>query len=148
MRILLLLTILFALSGSAAAQSFLFDPQEDHIAANVPTREHFASYLERDLLAHFRSEFSPEVKSVTWELLREGATQSGVAYPKFYLWVRVTSKGGPLVEGAVRVAAVDRKGFDVTHFIPSKDVLADPQAVSSTFPSALIPAIKSRAGRR
>jgi len=50
-------------------------------------------------------------------MLRDGPTQSGVSYPKFYLWVRVA--GGKSVDdrGAVRVVAVKRKRFDVTDFM-------------------------------
>ena len=145
MQILPPLVLCFALAGSAVAQSFPLDLQEDHIAANVPSQEAFPSYLERDLLAYFRSEVSPEVASVTYVMLREGATQSGVAYPKFYLWVQAAGKSGALAEGAVRVMAIDRKGFEVTHFISSADVLADPTAVSSSFPAALVPVIMARA---
>jgi hypothetical protein len=148
MKFLPLLILGFALCGSAVAQSLPLDLQEDHIAANVPSQEVFATYLERDLLAYFRSEVSPEVMSVTSVMLRDGATQSGVAYPKFYLWVQAAGKSGTLAEGAVRLAAIDRKGFEVTHFISSADILADPTRVSSVFPEALAPSIATRAAHK
>jgi hypothetical protein len=140
-----LLTLLLALSSAAAAQSLPRNSQGDQISANVPSQAVFAEYLERDLLAYFQTKVSPDVISVTSEMLREGPTQSGVAYPKFYLWVRVIGKRGALAEGAVRVAAVDGKRFEVTDFISAANILADPKSLASTFPAALGPAINARA---
>ena len=140
-----LLALLIVLSSSVAAQSLPANSLGDQISANVPNQAVFADYLERDLFAYFQSKVSPDVISVTSEMLREEATQSGVAYPKYYLWVRVNGKGGELTEGAVRVAAVDGKRFEVTDFISAANILANPKSLSSTFPAALVPAIKAKA---
>ena len=148
MRTLSLLIFSIALSGSAAAQPYLPNLQESHIAANVPGEQDFARFLDRDLLAYFRSEVSPDIVAVTWTLLREEPTQSGVSYPKFYLWVRADSQTSAAVEGAVRVAAVNRESFHVTHYIPSADISSDPGLLSSIFPAALVPAIAARAEAR
>ena len=81
-----------------------------------------------------------------YELLRDGPTQSGVAYPKFYLWLRATNAEKTVIEGAVRVAAVDKKRFDVTDFVPRADIVSRPDALDRIFPQAVIEKILTKAG--
>lgn len=70
-----------------------------------------------------------------YELLRNGPTQSGVAYPKFYLWLRATNTEKTVIEGAVRVAAIEKKRFDVTNFIPRTYIVSHPEAVAGRSPN-------------
>jgi hypothetical protein len=148
MRIFRPLIVLFLLCGSASAQPPLADLHNEHIAANVPAADHFAPLLTRDLLAYFREEVSPGTQSVSWSLLREGPTQSGLAYPKFYLWVVAKDASGGTTAGAARVAAIHRTGFKVTHFLPAAELVEDPGAAGSVFPAPLVPAVLARAGVR
>jgi len=69
-----------------------------HVDANVPSPENFTRFLDRDLAAYFSNQGS-EVANVEHEMLRDGATQSGTAYPKFYVWARAIDKSGGLREG-------------------------------------------------
>jgi hypothetical protein len=114
--------------------------QESHIDANVPAASEFDQYLQRDLKSYFSG------ANVTVDLLRRGPTQSGVAYPKFYAWVRAVAPGAPPVEGAVRLEAVDRQKFIVTDFLSMHEIRSNPSQVDSIFPAALCAAIKHRAG--
>jgi len=114
--------------------------QESHVDANVPAASEFDQYLQRDLKSYFSG------ANVTVELLRRGPTQSGVAYPKFYAWVRAVAPGAPPVEGAVRLEAVDRQKFIVTHFLSVPEIRANPGQVDTIFPAALCEGIKHRAG--
>ena len=145
MKIYLALTLWFAVVGNVPAQSMPEALQNNHIEANVPPEDVFFAYLERDVLAYLQAEIAPSIATVKTTLLREAPTQSGLAYPKFYLWVVATSKDGTVIEGAARVAAVDRIGFEITTFLSSKEINAEPQAVASTFPALLVPDIESRA---
>src|SRR5262249_3284982 len=86
-----------------------------HIAANVPDTANFKAFLIRDLNSYFSSSLQKPVK-VEYELLRNGPTQTGIAYPKYYAWVRIYEGSTMLEEGAVRLAAMNRTAFDVTHF--------------------------------
>ena len=133
------------ISGAAWAQS-LADVQQSHIEANVPPSEDFDGLLQRDLLAYFRSSGAPTATRVEYQLLRSGPTQSGVAFPKYYLWARVSSGPTLLVEGAVRVAAMERKRFEVKNFMSKDAVRAAPSDVGTIFPAALAPAVLSLAG--
>src|SRR5437016_282957 len=100
-----------ALASIAALLLLACNPiQESHIDANVPDASAFDQYLQRDLKSYFSG------ANVTVDLLRRGPTQSGVAYPKFYAWVRAVAPSAAPVEGAVRVEAVDRQKFIVTDF--------------------------------
>src|SRR6266550_2261815 len=63
---------------------------ESHIAANVPSTNDFRPFLIRDLTAYLKPTHGDKL-TVDYELLRDGPTQSGVAYPKFYLWLRATN---------------------------------------------------------
>ncbi len=59
-----------------------------HVEANVPPQKEFDEILARDLQAYFQDLKGKQV-GVQYEFLRRGPTQVGVAYPKFYLWVKI-----------------------------------------------------------
>ena len=115
-----------------------------HIDGNVPDERDFEHFLERDLTAYFASRGIVD-PSARFELLRPGPTQVGIAYPKYYLWVSISSGDSHATSGAVRVNAVDKKGFHVTDFLPAEDALSDPELISSIFPAPLVGAISARA---
>jgi hypothetical protein len=121
----------------------LEDIQRSHIEANVPPPGQFATLLQRDLEAYFNASKKKGVR-VEYELLRDGPTQSGVAYPKFYLWVRVLDDGTIIKQGAARVAAIARKKFDITSFVSEGSIRADPKALYSVFPSPVCERIKAQ----
>ena len=87
-RLSLLLTFAFLACVSCHAQ--IPGLAESHIAANVPSTNDFRPFLIRDLTAYLKPTHGDKLK-VDYELLRDGPTQSGVAYPKFYVWLRATS---------------------------------------------------------
>jgi hypothetical protein len=122
----------------------LRDVEGSHIAGNVPPPALFDRLLQRDLQTYFgrRGITKPVIRYV---LLREAPTQSGTAYPKYYLWVWVWSAAQPATSGAVRVAAVARRSFDVTDFVSREAVLSDVDRLPAVFPSALVDAIRRRA---
>ena len=118
--------------------------QESHISANVPPAAVFEEYLVRDLKAYFKQRTTNDFK-IEYELLRKEPTQSGIAYPKFYVWVRCSNTNSFLVEGIVRLAAVDKKRFEVATFIEKRDIIADPTRLGA-FPQALLSKIRAKAG--
>jgi hypothetical protein len=118
---------------------------ESHIAANVPSTNDFRPFLIRDLTAYLKPNHGDKL-TVDYELLRDGPTQSGVAYPKFYLWLRATNAEKTVIEGAVRVAAVDKKRFDVTDFVSRWEIVSHPDSLARIFPQALIEKIHTKAG--
>ena len=148
MKTLPLLIVLLLVAPGTLAQSVSPTLQQEHIEENVPAQDVFVSYLERDLLAYFKANVSANAISVKATLLRQEATQSGVAYPKFYVWVQALGPKGLIAEGAARVAAIDRQEFDVTHFISSADILASPDTLTSVFPATLASPIMARAAGR
>ena len=134
--------LLLAAPAEAAAPQ-VPDLQAASIAAHVPADADFDTFMVRDLGFFLRVRAEEEV---TFELLREGPTQSGVSYPKFYLWVRVLSaEGNHLRSGAVRLAAVDRLRFEVTDFIGREDILSGATDPASVFPAALVDRVRQRA---
>ncbi len=115
-----------------------------HIESNAPSTSDFDAILARDLAAWFaRRQGRPAV--ARFELLRRGPTQSGAAYPKYYVWVEVDTASASAVRGAVRVAAVERDRFEVLQFLSAEDIRERPDAMQSVFPAALIPEISRRA---
>src|SRR6266480_109794 len=82
---------------------------QSHIDANVPPDSIFDALLHRDLARYFEPSLGGSL-AIDVELLRRGHTQSGIAYPKFYVWVLVRRDQRPLKEGYAQVAAVDRTG--------------------------------------
>jgi hypothetical protein len=120
--------------------------QRSHIEANVPPAEEFDALLRRDLSAYF-STVPVSSLSVSYELLRDGPTQSGVAFPKYYMWVRVVGPPQPR-EGALSAAAIDRTHFEVYDFMSATDIRSTPEALRKVFPAMLVPLILSKAGVR
>src|SRR5262249_11046300 len=114
-----------------------------HVSANVPGRDHFDALMRRDLAGYFASPDSTPM-TLDYDLLRRGFTQTGIAYPKYYAWVRVRS-ADTTFQGAVRIAAVDQERFEVRQFMTSDEILADPERVRQTFPEALSQELVRRA---
>ena len=123
----------------------LVDLRQSHIEVNVPAPEQFRALLTRDLEAYFHTAGAQPVRA-DYQLLRDLPTQSGVAHPKFYAWVRILCAGAPCREGAVRVAAIDKTRFEILHFAATADIARNPDGLASIFPAALIPLIQAKAG--
>ena len=123
-----------------------FELPRSHTEANVPPPESFDGFLKRDLLAYFKASGTPGATIVTYKPLRNGPTQSGVSYPKYYLWVKVLTGSKLSQEGAVRVAAIERTHFDVTNFMSKTQIQSVPAQVGNVFPAALVPRVLSLAG--
>ena len=130
---LLIFIIAFVTPVVTSAQSVMDEIAQSHIKANVPEQADFYTFMERDLKAYFANK-KERVLRVTYELLRDGPTQTGVAYPKFYLWVTVADGEKIVDEGAVRVAAIEKKRFEVTHFLSVDDIKTNPQELYAIFP--------------
>lgn len=120
---------------------------ESHIQANVTPQSSFDSILKRDLLSYFiaKGVSAPKVEYV---LLRDGPTQTGIAFPKFYAWVRISSGNKLVDEGAARLSAMNRTQFEVTHFLPRNQIVAAPTDAGKIFPAPLVAAIVQKAGTR
>ena len=119
--------------------SFPLSAQNSHVDGNVPEQTHFHQYLERDLRAYFQAD------SLEYELLRNGPTQVGVSLPKYYLWVRAKDKTGKVTaEGACRVAAIEKKLFEVLQFLDKESISRNPEQVKTIFPAPLVPIILER----
>ena len=82
--------------------------------------------------------------AVRYTLLLKGPTQSGVAWPKFYVWVEVSAGGSTVQEGGVRVAAVDKTRFAVTDYVTVEDIRSDPQGIYKVFPEPVCRRIEER----
>lgn len=146
MKALYFTTVLaFMAPVPASAQSSLAGVQQSHIDANVPTAANFQIFVNRDLLSYFQAHGFAQATSVSFSLLRDGPTQSGVSYPKFYLWAEVFHGKHLLTGGAARVVAIAQSRFEVTDFLTSAVVRASPDQVSSVFPAPLLDAIVTRA---
>jgi len=141
-RTIALITLLATWSVPGYAQQ---DIQFSHIEANVPPESAFSPFLKRDLLAYFRGAGFGTAKSITYKLLRDAPTQSGVAYPKYYAWVQVFDGEKLLAQGAVRLAAIERTHFKVTDFISKAQLNANPGKADDVFPATLVSTVISMA---
>ena len=145
-RVLLIVCFLFC-AVSAKCQSGPLDAiAASHVEANVPAPADFDRFLRRDLGAYFGSKASHGLVNVEYELLRQGPTQSGVAYPKFYAWVQVRENGQLLHEGAVRLAAIERRRFEITNFLSADDIRRSPDAITRVFPAPVCDRLQEKVG--
>jgi hypothetical protein len=133
-RVLLSVLVLLLTAGCNPITS-------SHVDVNVPKPDDFNAFLERDVAAYF-SNRGIDVARVEHEMLREGPTQTGIAYPKFYVWVRAIDKAGSVEEGAARIAAMDQVRFEVTDYLSKEDILSNPAAIDSVFPQAVCEKIR------
>lgn len=104
-----------------------------HINSNVPAKPNFDRFLKRDLTAYFTRSTGRKV-AVDYAFLREGPTQTGVSYPKYYLWVKIRIGKNVIEEGAVRVAAIDQKQFEITHYLSKAAMKKNPEQINEIFP--------------
>ncbi len=117
--------------------------QMSHIASNAPDSEAaFRRLLLRDLKFYF---VEPEQKlSIDYELLRDGPSQSGVAYPKYYVWIHILDGATVVEEGAVKVSAIEGRYFEIRDYVSKADIQTQPEALSKVFPSAVVEKIRSK----
>jgi hypothetical protein len=113
---------------------------ESHIKGHVPSSQDFRRLLLRDLRAYLQPDYGDKL-TVKYELLRDVPTQSGVASPKFYLWLQATRGKKIVIAGVAKVAAIDKRQFEVLQFIASADIVANPQDLDRSFPAELVPKI-------
>lgn len=152
MNIILLVLFLSPLSTSATLSVAYGQEQEvvdsirkSHIDANVPDEKNFHNFLARDLQSYFKESLKKTVRA-EYELLRDAPTQTGIAYPKYYAWVKVFDGDNLVEEGAVRLVAIEKKRFEVTDYLSKADTERSPATVERIFPKALIEIIKMKAG--
>ena len=137
------LTLLIACIGAVQVSAHVH--QNNHITTNLPsTYEEFTEIVQRDLDSYF-SKAEKESVSTSYELLRKQPTQSGVAYPRFYAWVVISINNKIIKQGAIRLTAIDGTRVDVTDFIKSDDIVANPSSIESVFPKSLCDGIRQRA---
>lgn len=140
MKTLLALLLCCTVTGFAQSTS--------QIEAHVPAAEDFKTFLVRDASEYLSTKEGRKL-GAECELLRDSPTQAGVAYPKFYAWVRgVDADKKTIVEGVMRLAAINKKRFEVTDFISRPEIVSTPSRVEGIFPQLLIPMIKNKANAK
>jgi hypothetical protein len=105
---------------------------ESTIEGNIPEPQDFDRLLKSNLEAYFAQPTGKRV-TVTYELLRQGPSQAGTAYPKYYAWVDVLEGTKRIQSGVVRVAAIDKAYFEVTNYYTVGDIRRDPAHVQWVF---------------
>ncbi len=128
-------------SQSSTQKKTLISVQQSYIEGNVVDQPQFDSLMKRDLERYFSKTFGQV--SVKWEFLRKGPTQTGVAYPKYYLWIKIYYGDELLDEGAVRIAAIEKTGFDITDFVNIKDIRQKSKDIYMIFPKPVCEKILS-----
>lgn len=98
--------------------------------------------LKKAVQGHFREELGASAE-VRVSLLRQGATVTGVASPKYYVWaeVFVPPSTTPARRAALRLAMVDDQTCEVLGVLTQEEIISSPERVRATFPAALVPRI-------
>jgi hypothetical protein len=133
---LLFCASIFTVLSPCHAQNPLADIAQSHIVANVPPAEFFDTYMKRDLGSYLCK--GAEHCRIEYHLLRDGPTQTGIAYPKFYVWAKCFVDEHLQMEGAARLAAIDKDEFRITNFLSKNEIFESPQQVAAIFPSPLV----------
>jgi hypothetical protein len=127
----------------ASCQSIGDSIADSHIRANVPDENDFDAFLKRDLESYFKDLKKKDIV-VEYQLLRDRPTQSGTAFPKFYVWITVKENDTLLEDGAVRVAAMEKKRFGVYDYLTRAEIERDWDKVYQTFPRPVADKIKDK----
>jgi hypothetical protein len=99
------------------------------------------SIIRRDLTAYFTRRAGTATR-VSYEYLRNGPTVTGIAYPKFYVWVRADPLGGGSgVEGPARIALIDSSA-EVTHFFSHDSGTVAPPELDAVFPASVAASLR------
>lgn len=117
--------------------------RRSYVETNVPEKPFFNEFLSRDLEDSLSIYYGKEV-TVKYESLRDAPTQVGTAYPKYYLWITVYEKGQELEQGAVRVAAIEKDRFEITHYLTKEQIKENPELIYNIFPKAVGDEIKNK----
>ena len=141
-KLWIIFVILFAILGG---KYFLFSGgasiSQSHIEGNVPEENNFDKLLHRDIELYFTKLFKYKV-IIKYEFLREGPTQTGIAYPKYYLWVKIWNGKELIKEGAIRIAAVEKTHFDITNFVSKDEIINGSINIYEIFPKPVCEKIK------
>ena len=140
---MILLFLIMVVTTTSQAQQVLNPITESHIEGNVPNKSDFDSFMHRDLKAYFKSITGKPVQ-IKFEFLREGPTQTGIAYPKFYLWVKLIENENLINQGAVRVAAIEKKRFEITDYFSKTIIEQNPDTIYMVFPRPVCGRIKDK----
>ncbi|HTC76809.1 MAG TPA: hypothetical protein VK684_14600 [Edaphobacter sp.] len=140
---LLLCISIFMPERPCHAQDSMAEIARSHIDANVPSPEFFDAYMKRDLSSYLCK--GPGSCRIEYQLLRDGPTQTGISYPKFYVWAKCFNGDRLQTEGAARLAAIDKKEFQITNFLSRSQISDSPQQVGEIFPAPLVKNILQRA---
>lgn len=112
-------------AGSRSKRERALAEKKKHIEANVPVKNDFDAFLRRDLTKYFKEKTGKQFE-IDYELLREKPYQAGKkypsAYPKFYLWIELYENNKLVNKGAARVAAIEKKRFEVVTFADKKKI--------------------------
>ena len=77
-------------------------------------------------------------------MLDDRPSQSGIAYPKFYAWVKLSKSNVVVVEGVVRLAAVAKTRFEITDFFAWNELKKRPLSAVYNFPDPIEKAILAK----
>jgi len=136
---------LFVLSVLISPLSVIAQSISDaHIESNVPDDKDFKKFLARDIQKYFSIKLNKAIR-IEYELLRDSPTQSGIAYPKYYLWVKVFDDNTIIEESAVRIAAIGKVRFEVIEYVSKSEIIREPKKIETIFPAGLCDNIRSRA---
>lgn len=113
------------------------------ILSNVPESPDFGRLLIRDLGYYFGYQDGKHF-SISYEMLRDYPTQTGISYPKFYLWEKVIEDNHITNGGAVRVAAIEKQRFEITHYISDEDIEVNPERIFMIFPAPIWEKIRAK----
>ena len=139
----ILLLILLALSTSGCG--WILDQVRAYTDENVPSPGDFDRVLKRDLTAYVTDKNDKDI-SVTYELLRDRPSQSGVALPKFYIWIEKHAADGTVMEqAAARIAAVKKEHFDIIQYYNTDQIRQDPSKLD-VFPDDVKVKIRQKVG--
>lgn len=116
---------------------------QPNILPKVSQTVAFNDSLQEYLNEQFQSNYEGNI-SVQFEFLREEATQTGNAYPKYYLWVIILDNAQLIDEGAIRLALLDQNTFEITHYITKSQMKEDPTSLEMIFPKEVVEYIKQR----
>jgi hypothetical protein len=107
--------------------------QNENVLEGVPDNKTFGPLLIHVLTSCFEDDRFKDLQ-FKYTFLADHPFQSGIAFPKYYLWVEKYDGSHPIGRGVIEVAAIDQTRLGVVEFVSKKDLATDLEWIKRHYP--------------
>jgi len=107
--------------------------QNESVHEGIPDEKTFEPLLIRVLSSYFEDDRFKNLQ-FRYMLLADHPFQSGIAFPKYYLWIEKYDGSRFIGQGVMEIAAIDQTRLGVIEFTSKKDLETDREWIKQHYP--------------